>query len=364
MMRSFAVSLFVMSLFACPPAGGSDGGTGGGSGAGGGTGNLTAFSFCEQVQNQRCDFAVRCGQYVSASACEAANARLYLQFPDTNLSCVDVVEPINDGRRAFHADVATACFSAAQTSCNATALDCPGATTGLGNVGDDCFVNDDCGTGLHCGGDGTCPGHCAANKAAGVEVQSGVACGADLFAHPEQDGGAFVLVCRGQGDAGVPCAQSDACLAGLVCEFNSGVCVKQGGEGTLCNDNSLLCATGLSCQPSTDGGLSKCGGYASRGETCGQCKLDLRCLRDGGVNGVCGDLSGDGGDCFADSDCATPLWCNSMTTKCQAPPGAGDSCDGISCPAGLSCLIGDAGSEVCVAIDGGTFEITCADTGE
>ena len=173
-----------------------------------------------------------------------------------------------------------------------------------------------------------------------------------------------VLGADARGDAGVACTQADACLAGLLCDFTSGVCVAPGGEGAACNDNSLLCTTGLACQPASDGGVSRCARYASRGELCGQCKLDLRCLRDGGVDGVCGDLSGDGGDCFSDSDCAAPLWCNALSMQCQPPPGEGDSCAGTPCPAGLGCVVGDGGAEVCVSIDGGAFDVTCSDTGE
>lgn len=346
------------SVLACPASSSGDGGSGGG------TGTLTAYAFCEQVRATRCAFAVRCGDYGSEAACEAATARLHLQFPDTDLSCVDVVEPINAGRRAFHADVAAACLAAARTRCTADTLDCPGATTGIGTAGSECFVKDDCGAGLHCGGDGTCPGHCTADKAEGVEVQSGVACGARLFAHPEQDGGTFSLVCRAQGDAGVPCAQTDACLRGLVCEFTSGVCAVPGVEGVACNDNDLLCVAGLACQPSVDGGVSRCGRAAARGEACGRCRLDLRCARDGGEVGVCDDLRGDGGACLSDADCAPPLWCNSSSMQCQPPPGLGDSCAGTTCPAGLGCVVGDAGAESCVASDGGVFEVTCTDTGE
>lgn len=354
--------LVVMTLTACSEGGGGDAGTGGGAGGGGGA--LTARSFCEQVRDQRCAFAVRCGQYVSVSACEAAKARLTLQFPDTDLACADVVAPINDGRRAFHAEVAAACLAAAQSSCAPQTLDCAGATTGLGNVGDDCFVSDDCGTGLHCGGDGTCPGHCTPDRPEGTVVQSGVVCGDGLYARPEQDGGAFALVCRARGDAGAACLEADACLRGLVCDFTSGACVAPGAEGAPCNDNSLLCVTGLACQPAADGGASRCARYAAQGEACGQCKLDLRCLRDGGAYGVCGALSGDGGDCVSDGDCAPSLWCNALSQTCQPPPGAGDSCTGLPCPAGLRCEPGADGGEVCAPTDGGAFEITCTDTGE
>ena len=181
-----------------------------------------------------------------------------------------------------------------------------------------------------------------------------------------------------QGAAGASCQGYESCLAPLICDPKTNTCgnpLADGADCALLDGGAAsypVCGTGIACQAAFDGGAPTCRGVARRGEPCGLCQGDLRCVvTAGSAVGTCGALGNTGDDCARDQDCVPSLFCKPSGPSpfgpgtCAAPGGVGAECVSVtSCQSGLicssqppsdggffpenRCSVSDAGSMGCV----------------
>lgn len=375
-------SLFVVALlFACPAPSGHDGGTGGGfvfgggtgffgggtGSTGGGTGTETPDSYCGFFSGAgACAVVTSCGFFTDAQQC----ATYYQTHVSTYDLCGAVHALLDSGTVLFNPQAAAEC-KAAYSQCDFSLTACGAVFTGVAGNGADCDSSVPCQPGYYCAGDGTCPGHCAPLQPGGAIVEYPGACAESTWARRETlaDGGSH-YVCSAKVALGQPCTTSSACTAPAFCDATSGTCQAPGGEGTPCSPAAMYSSQCtpilvLMCQPQLDGG-ARCAPRARRGEPCGFCVSDLRCVPvDGGVLGVCGDLAAQGESCVTAAECVTgALTCEGG--QCVPLPGEGGSCrDSYQCAAGLTCRYSyiDGGAVVrCEHFDGGVAAPTCPHT--
>lgn len=382
-MRALLVALAVCGLCACPNPSGNDGGTGGGFAFGGGTGfpsgggtgitgggagaeTLDSFcSFATGTQTSTCQTAASCGLYSDAQGCSS-----YIQSrgaPSFDL-CAFARAGIDAGVLLFDAQAAAEC-KASYLDCDATSNACANVLEGAGGNGADCDSVTPCQRGYYCAGNGTCPGHCTPQQPGGSIVRFAGACAESTWARTNflSDGG-IEYECVAKVALGHACTTTTECVAPTNCDQALGTCQPPAAEGAACPypaEFSNFCSPSLrlACQPQVDGG-AVCGRRATRGEACGYCVTDLRCITDGGAFGVCGDLAEQGEACQDPTECATgALTCEGG--QCVPLPGEAGTCtDSFRCQAGLTCQYGFADGGVvgrCEYYDAGTAP-TCQQT--
>ena len=384
-MRSLTAVLVGCVFCACPTPSGNDSGAGGGvfgglgggvgsfgggAGAtGGGMGATTLDSFCNFLGGPGgCSVAADCGLYTDATQCQA-----YLQSRGTSPFdlCTFARAGIDAGVLRFDPQEADACIASYQ-QCEQTLYACIHVLSGTAGNGADCDSSRLCQQGYYCASNGTCPGHCAPRQPGGAAVSWPGACAESTFARYEAlpDGGSQ-YVCTAKQSLGGTCTSTAECLEPLLCDATTSTCRPPGGAGETCGAPSQFttaCSIGqtLACQPQVDGGAARCASRARRGELCGFCVSDLRCIKDGGSFGVCGDLAVQGESCDGNDECATSaLTCEG--SRCVPLPGEGESCaQSHRCGDGLTCRYGpiDGGfGSRCERYDAGTALPTCFDTG-
>ncbi len=169
-----------------------------------------------------------------------------------------------------------------------------------------------------------------------------------------------------QGDGAACGSASDccggSCVGGICCSGLGAICSGGGTccPGLRCPPGCPLCAAVRFCELAAVCGDHTCD--TSSGETCATCRTDcLPCL-----------CAGNGESCLSNSDCClfpgsafcsdsgTPL--DNTDDKCTSCVGLGASClsdpccSGLTCDAGLKCVLTDCGDGTC---DGSSGE-TCA----
>jgi hypothetical protein len=374
-MRSLTVFLVVGALCACPApsrndsgaGGGTGGGFGGGSGAtGGGFAVLTLDNYCAFLAGDgSCELAVACGLYTDATSC---STHLASQVGVQEELCGVARIAVDAGIVRFDSHAAAQCQSSYGTCGDAQAA-CSLVLVGVGDNGDDCDSRTPCRPGFYCASNGTCPGQCTPQKPGGASVYASVACADSTYARPEADGG-FHYVCTARIALGHACTSVSSCVDGTKCDA-MGICSPPGPANTLCGTPaqfSPFCGPllSLACQPQLDGGAARCGARARRGEPCGFCVGDLRCVTDGGAFGVCGDFAQQGESCASAADCVDQtLTCEGG--HCVTLPTEGGSCDdSFRCSVGLAChgtFVADGGYESrCEFYDAGTPTPSCFNT--
>lgn len=331
--RGAVVGAMCCVLFGCPqspPKGAGDAGTG----------VETALAFCQRYTSPdfACDFLPGCGAFDTREGCLAA---LHAQNDGLDCSNVEFVVAVNEGRLTYDAAAAAACFAEYKSTCSQTPASCSRVFAGAKVAGEDCRT-DECEAGFYCASDGGCPGTCAARKPAGTEVRSSSMCIEGTKSHFGLPDGGFGSICVTPVTQGQPCADTE-CADGLFCNAQH-TCVKPFALGEQCSQpgtSSAECEPliGVTCQPANDGGVSRCGKLARRGEACGFCTQDLRCvIPQGQTFGVCGDLGTAGQSCRIDTECQLGLYCNNTSHLCESPRGLDADCTGYArCQTGLRC---------------------------
>ncbi|PZR13184.1 MAG: hypothetical protein DI536_12900 [Archangium gephyra] len=365
------VALACLSFFACPETPGVDGGTGGGNGGtgggtatgGGSTAAPTVETWCGTQTASSCTAGTTCAYFETQLGCENVTGRNaeFGSFCDAQRNAV------NDGRSSFSAAAAQSCLDNLGT-CGSLA--CPAAFTGLVGVDVGCYSSDECDPALFCELGARCPGRCVPRRGEGQRGNNARECEPGLYGRlGTLDGGGAALLCTQQAAVGEPCSGYQSCLEPFVCNPNSNTCVPLLAEGNACGatDGGIaayqVCALPLWCQPRFDGGVATCAPLATRGEPCGTCQQDLRCVR-----GTCESLGQSGEGCSVDRDCLWPLYCKASGQvplgpgTCATRGDAGAACTtDQSCAPGLSCVMRGLNANVCAVVDGGTT-LGCRDT--
>ncbi len=179
------------------------------------------------------------------------------------------------------------------------------------------LVFDDCGAGLECTYDLSCPGTCT--------------------------------------PAFEKCTQG-SCGAGSYCSYELERCVPLGAVGAACepnlvgDDHRKSCADGSYCAYIEDPGAWACAETIALGASCEAC-FDPACCETGaycdyaGDSPVCAPRVEAEESCFFTAMCSEGLFCDFDTNACATPGGEGAACNGSSggCLLGLECATeGDA----------------------
>lgn len=354
MVNRYVVVVVCCSLFGCPSPGTQDAGIS----------VPTALAFCEHYTDpeRACDTLTACGQFSTREGClEVVRAN-----GEQDCSQVEFVKSVRDGWVKYDAALAAKCLGDLPTTCRPDAPSCRKVFSGTKAEGEDCRA-DSCVTGFYCASDGGCPGTCSEKKPAGSVVKSSTMCiesTKDFFGLPD---GGFGIVCKTPVGEGESCA-SDPCADELHCSPQK-KCVKTLALGDACANAGTYAPDcgqryGIACQPSADGGAPRCGLLAKRGEPCGYCQNDLRCVIPPGQQfGTCGDLGTAGQSCRSAQECSAGLYCNSQSKLCESPRALGAACEGYAeCQLGLRCefeLPNDGGftpEYYCRTYDAGVYE--------
>lgn len=357
MVNRCVVVLVCGSLFGCPPQSGNDAGPG----------VETALAFCQRYTSPEyaCDFLPGCGAFDSRDGCLAV---LGAQNGGTDCATSEFVKAVDEGWVGYDAAAGAKCLADFKSTCSQYPASCAGIFVGLKTEGQACHSSS-CVTGFYCASDGGCPGTCAAKKPAGTEVRSSVMCIEGTKSHFGLPDGGFGSLCVTPVGQGQPCGDTE-CNDGLFCNAQK-TCVKPFALGEPCTQPGTYSPEcepllGVACQPATDGGVSRCGKLARRGEACGFCAQDLRCvIPQGQTSGVCGDLGTAGQSCRVDPECQSGLYCNSGSHLCESPRALGADCTGSAqCQNGLRCEYeqptdgGFTPEFHCRTYDGGTGDIS------
>lgn len=312
--------------------------------------------YCASIDRIRCEFLSRCGYYESVDEC----VRL-VTVPFCHWYRAGVLH----GRVRFDGAAAMACLEQAQTSCAVSPFSCPGVFSGLLQANDGgCYSSTDCAGSLYCDAlPSTCPGRCRRGADAGDVVSFPGACLDGLAGVlTVLDGGSLGWVCRPLGLLGASCGSDAPCDYKLVCNTETSHCeaLRDAGDNCEAVDGGALdelCPWLLACQ--RDGtGHSACLPRGRRGEPCGVCLQDLRCVpADGGS--WCQPRLDAGAACDGFEDCALGLYCLTVggglgAGTCQPP-----LADGALCASGV---FATCASRVCAAVpvtDGGLDELRC-----
>lgn len=347
------------SLSGCPSPNGNDAGSD----------VPTPLAFCEKYASPQfaCDFLPGCGLYASRESCLTQ-----LGAQDNVADCAASLAVFDSaaGWVRYDAAEATRCLNDIKTTCEQFPRSCLNVFSGARTEGQSCHT-DTCVTGFYCASDGGCPGSCAPKKPEGTIVRSSSMCIEGTEAHFGLPDGGFGTYCQKPVGEGQPCANTE-CEDGLFCDADD-KCAKPYGIGEKCTNPGEYAECevkfGTVCQPSLDGGDNRCGKRAKRGEACGYCTVDLRCvIAQGQSAGTCGDLGASGDSCRFDEECTSGLYCHSQ--KCETPRDVGSDCaGGAQCVTGARCQFefpGDGGSTVeyhCRATDAGVINVSyCVQT--
>lgn len=381
MSRAFIALSCLSLLLACPENVTPDGGaSGGGNGAGGGnaTGGgpaPTVDTWCDTRAAANCERGVACGVYESVTGCEGVADR----GEEFGSFCAASRAAVNDARASFDSAAAQSCLGSLSTCSPGSA--CGNVFTGLVTLDGGCYASEECDESSYCELGGRCPGRCRARKTEGSRANNSQECEVGLFAQlGATDGGGFGYSCVRQAAPGASCSGYQSCLDPLICEPFTNTCVPLLAADANCGTTDggsvtyPVCAAPLTCQPNFDGGHPACSPLAQRGQPCGTCQADLRCVTPAGQEfGTCEALGDVDDDCAFDRDCAYPLFCKPTGTapigpgKCTARGAAGAVCTSdFSCSPGLSCVSrprdgGIGTQQLCAAVDGGVT-LGCRDT--
>ncbi len=384
--------LVLVGLEACSGSPGIDGGTGGGAGGGSATGGgggstapLTEREYCDGRVDALCQVQVACGTYEALAGCRDAYDAQRLEYALDDCSVGRAATA--DGRQRFDGAAAASCLGGLSASTCRTPATCGAVFTPLVAQGGACFDDRECVMGTACQTTLTCPGTCQPRVGADGVLAPGERCLEGLgtqYTFPTDGGFQVEYRCKAPAPAGQPCSLDFAfsCMTGLACSPATSTCVSARAAGEPCEyrDGGAFgggwvngCEGGLFCQPSPTGGAPRCGALAAVGAPCGTCRLDLRCVRDGGEVGTCA-LKGTAGEaCALPQDCAFGFFCQPSGTAplgpgtCQPRQATGALCrSSLDCTPGLDCVQGPASDgglfpeSRCAARDGGSAS-SCVD---
>ncbi len=288
-----------------------------------GDSDLSLEEFFDEGEAISCNFQVDCGFLPDAATCRA--------LANTDDDLAEARNAVDGGRVSFDGAAARECLDAVreQLTCNVgefggfgTPESCDRVTTGLVELGGDCFDE------TECAGDAECIGE-----------DTGQSCspGTCVQADPEP---------ARVGEGG-DCSAAE-CQDGLFClrEGLDATCTARAGEGEECQGLGS-CVDGFACDAPFLG-VGSCIDPAARGEQCNQelglvaCEL-LTDVCDP-VSGVCVRRPEPGETCNPDSDlCIEYAFCNSDGV-CEQNPGEGDFCStdfgSPDCLGDLDCVQG------------------------
>ncbi|HTQ48112.1 MAG TPA: hypothetical protein VMI75_35395 [Polyangiaceae bacterium] len=240
-----------------------------------------------------------------------------LTFCNTNLT-----GSLAKGRIAIDAVQSAACIAAIQSALASSPLcwpsvwpnrlgslppqltpaACASPVVGLQQVGDPCFQDYECATGLTCVGwaasaDGTCQQPPAVGEACGLTCDGGGSGAITYFypfgPHPGCAAGAYcgVCSCEAQGGADASCGGAGSCQGSLVCVDQYCSAGGYGMAGAPCSGDPD-CVDGTWCDYRNDGGTPTCQPRETAGGPCEFTGFPDSCL------GSC-EPSGDAGACVA-----------------------------------------------------------------
>jgi len=391
-----------------PADSGADSGSGGGGGGGGGNldgGGLPLKSACTVLNARRCEYFVRCKLIADTNAavrdCLAlqqstlcgptkwqARVEVSTLRYDALLAqqCADVwetrkcsdygTEPNVCGNRyiAPNAFPGQACYDGYKECLDGACRGktCPRRCQVPGTIADpDCRETADCTTGLFCklpnlvSGIGACTAYglkdsacdadqpcaggfiCNAGKCAQLPTATfacvGASCDDGAWCLNGPDGG----TCKARLGLNALCTDDSQCLAPLLCEALTGLCVPRALNAVAASCGlRQTCPTGTVCLNATATALGECQPPLDAG-TCvssNDCQTHLACVGlDGGLALACGPRQGDGMRCSENRDCQLLSICKQQT--CVRLPTTSDSCT-----LAQSCLFGP-----CVPRDGGSI---------
>lgn len=317
MKRSF-VLLAACAFLACsssaPPSapaadddGGGDGGGDGGADAAGQP--LRASGYCEATADFFCDYYLRCGRIVAATAdecratfLETCNARYEQRYVD--LEAAGLLSISESGVAACRAHLATV---ACERQINDLMGPCGGMWVGSQPAGSACGLDVEsftCAPGTACVIGLDLCGTCQSAAAVGGACGSGVTCGAELACLNAQ--------CVARRQVGESCSATEPCVVGASCTGSLCVGPSVVGEGAAC-DAAHRCRYRSTCI----GG--RCVRSALLGEDCsGTTCASGRCVTEGAAK-VCRPLLEPG------AACANPTECRSASCvagTCRSLPDA------------------------------------------
>jgi hypothetical protein len=265
---------------------GSSGGSGGTSGAGGTTG--TAATWVTDLSAAYCTWAIRCGEFPDADACNASKGP---QFAAVNFNAPSAaIKAVSKGTATFDPTQATSCLAAlSNLDCGSDSdlfgspplpASCASVFSGTVSDGGACIDDVECGSGSMCvmASTATCQGICT--PASGGSCRTSDDCPAQQYcaAVPIQgsglggSGSCQALIAPGA-NAGDPCGAPVQCAPGLRC-FGPIAPVHCAADaaapaGAACGgDEGPDCAPGLVCVTSDDGTTATCALPAKLGDAC------------------------------------------------------------------------------------------------
>lgn len=186
-------------------------------------------------------------------------------------------------------------------------------------LGEGCLAHRHCLQGLACAGLGL-SGSCVEQSAIGAKCSRSADCAGGLFCDPKS------AKCAPQTDDGAPCTTSDGCSALLYCDVTDKQCKALPGEGEACAYSVRTCLPGLTCYQPTKKDRT-CVKPRGKGEKCtthNNCVAGLGC--DFGT-GLCVDLPANGKACFDGTYCKDG-YCDHDDNTCRAWLASGKACKG------------------------------------
>jgi hypothetical protein len=261
-----------------------------GSGAAGesdaGSTTATASTWVTDLTDAYCMWAIRCGKFPDAAAC---NAYMGPQFNVVNFNAPSAaITAVSKGTARFNATQATACLTAlSNLDCDSDLLNVPNVPaqcvavfSGSASDGSSCIDDVECKSGSMCvvTSTATCEGKCvpasdgacrtnddcpAQQYCAGVPIE-----GSGLWGSGSCE--ARVAPGAAQGD---PCGSPVQCAPGFSCGGGPAParCVTDLEAGAACDVTRFAgpsCAPGLACITSDDGMTATCMRPAKLGEAC------------------------------------------------------------------------------------------------
>lgn len=339
-------------------------------------GEALEFSdFFLAAEQTYCDWAVRCGGFASAEACDAAEffevmyprnllASGYFDGGESGVAVEYLLASHAAGRIVFDAEAAAVCLAyveargclepgtyapseaeiAGQAACEAVMH---GAMVANGPclLSLECAAEDDarvvCGFAPTCS-DACCVGGCRTLTTApiGTPCTNQTRCAEGSYCARDPDLGTFTT-CSALRPIGAACQDGNECAADSFCDFNAGKCAGLVGEGESCVAfGSASCMPGLYCADPGFVDEGRCYAYAPLGGSClndwydGCNELGAICDQEATLC-VAGPTAGQ--PC-QDGSCAPSASCDWNTDLCVAAAGEGEPCgQGVECAGALRC---------------------------
>lgn len=286
-------------------------------------------TFAPLLEGAFCDYAVRCGVFVSASAC--ADQDYLASAAHVNLAAEAAA--IKDARATFNGGSARTCLEdLADRSCETfstvlTSGACADAVQGSVGDGQMCFNSLECVATHFCDRVNTCPGTCVQKKGMGEMANESAEC-QDGLAIDGETGTCLAPVAVGNTCSSGGFGPSKTCVEGAYCSETTGLCAAKGDAGDSCM-TELECLSPLACR------AGKCATLGVVGEACTYspvepCRLDLQCDAPAfDQAGTCQVKKSAGASCIEQVQCEAGLFCTgmSMPQTCTAPKALGAACE-------------------------------------